>query len=915
MKTILFLQFIFIFNLFLFTKTLDNHTLSNYEDIRITNLTGIFEPDFDEKIVKGSLNFTFHSKVSGSKIILDSRYINISSVFDIDLSEQLDFQYGEEELLGIPIIIKKEYAEEEDIHLKIDYNTTKNGNSAQFLEKTQTMSKTYPYFFTVSALTFGRELLPSQDTPAVKFPFYLGIKVMNPLRGMISGLYQENITNSDNTTTFYYYQKIPVPIYLIALAAGNIVEEKVNDYISVYSEPNYIENAKKEFEDMPEFLQYAVEYMGEYEWGQYNVLVLPYSFPYSGMENPCLTFTSPCLINGDKSLVDLIAHELIHSWSGNLVTNENWRDFWLNEGITKFLQRKVIARWQTDDYAKMDYILGLSYIKKYLEVFRDNMTYTTLRPNMTGVLPDDVFSNIPYEKGSNFMYYLEGIIGKEIMKEFLQNYFVHFKYQSVDFYQFQDYFIYFCNKSGVDEDSLNSIKWNEWIFEPGDCPVPNNFSNKYNDELQIVLDKFINENFTYLKENFTNMITTAKTVFFLTLEERNIFLTDRQHDFLTKELELYHNQNYLVTTHYLRLILKETDKFYEHELESLLKYLKTYGVSDFMDGIYRLFYKRDEIKAVETLESLKNFYHSIMYNMAEREINDAKNNFPILNVDILKNQCSLFSKGNTKLNIILDEYNDNLENVTISDGFYLISEKNLIKLECNINSKEKYCIIKDDITTTGEYTLTVKERIQKKEYAIKVQNGTTKYKVYINKIEIDTTTTKDIFEFDYGKSENGNVQIFFTDIPDKTVRIMNNDTEIKCNLESKTLECNINNNILSYDINNPNEFTNYTLKVVDYCNFEKYSFIVKVKNSTSSDSEPDPDPDSKPTSEPDSEPEPKPKSGGLETYVIVLIVISSVLILAIIIFFIIRDIRRRKNNEEININEAKKETLMSEAIE
>jgi leukotriene-A4 hydrolase len=121
---------------------------------------------------------------------------------------------------------------------------------------------------------------------------------------------------------------------------------------------------------------------------------------------------------------------------------------------------------------------------------------------MTGVLPDDIFSNIPYEKGSNFMYYLEGIIGKEIMKEFLQNYFVHFKYQSVDFYQFQDYFIYFCNKSGVDEDSLNSIKWNEWIFEPGDCPVPNNFSNKYNNELQIVLDKFINENFTYLKENF-----------------------------------------------------------------------------------------------------------------------------------------------------------------------------------------------------------------------------------------------------------------------------------------------------------------------------------------------------------------------------------------------------------------------------
>ena len=176
-------------------------------------------------------------------------------------------------------------------------------------------------------MTYGRELLPSQDTPAVKFPFYLGIRVINPLRGMISGLFDTKVENDDNTTTFYYYQNVPIPNYLIALAAGNINESKVSEDISVFSEPEYIENATKEFEDMPKFLEYAISYMGRYRWGKYNVLVLPHSFPYSGMENPCLTFASPCLINGDKSLVDLIAHELIHSWSGNLVTNENWRDF------------------------------------------------------------------------------------------------------------------------------------------------------------------------------------------------------------------------------------------------------------------------------------------------------------------------------------------------------------------------------------------------------------------------------------------------------------------------------------------------------------------------------------------------------------------------------------------------------------
>jgi leukotriene-A4 hydrolase len=154
------------------------------------------------------------------------------------------------------------------------------------------------------------------------------------------------------------------------------------------------------------------------------------------MENPCLSFCSPCLINGDKSLVDIVAHELIHSWSGNLVTNENWRDFWLNEGITMFLQRKIISMWKGIDYSKMDGILGLSYIDTYLEIFGINSTYTTLRPNFDGVSPDDFFSDIPYEKGYNLMYYIESLVGEEIIKKFFQSYFTLFKYQSIDVYKF-----------------------------------------------------------------------------------------------------------------------------------------------------------------------------------------------------------------------------------------------------------------------------------------------------------------------------------------------------------------------------------------------------------------------------------------------------------------------------------------------
>ena len=591
MKTKLLFQLIFLLSLLLLSKSLDNHTLSNYETITVTNLEGTFQPDFDSKTVSGNLTYTFQAKEDGNQIVLDSFYLEIESIFKVIEPEpkKLEFSFGEtDEKLGTPLNIECEFKQNELIKININYKTTKEGGAALFLEDYQTIGKKHPYFFTISEMTIGRQLLPSQDTPAVKFPFYLGIRVKNPLRGMISGLYDKNETNGDDTTTFYYNQKIPVPNYLIALAAGNIEERIVNEQVSVFSEPEYIDEAVKEFEDIPKFLNYSQEYMGHYEWGKYNVLVLPHSFPYSGMENPCLTFSSPCLINGDKSLVDLIIHELMHSWSGNLVTNENWRDFWLNEGVTKFLQRKIMAKWQNEDYAKMDYTLGLSYIAKYLGVFGINNTLTSLRPNLTGMAPDESYSNIPYEKGSNFVYYLETIVGNETMHEFFKSYFDHFKYKSVNVFDFKEYFLNFTSDL-VDNETLESIKWQEWIFEPGDCPVPNNFSNKYDDELKKTMDRFIKEDFEGLDEQFKSMSSTAKTVFFLRLEERDEFLTDKQHEFITNTLKLYEKQNYLVTTHYLRLILKETKEFLPHELESLEKYLTSFGVTDFMDGIYRLF--------------------------------------------------------------------------------------------------------------------------------------------------------------------------------------------------------------------------------------------------------------------------------------------------------------------------------------
>ena len=875
-------QVIILISLLFISKSLDNNTLSNYKDISITNLTGLFKPNFENEIVEGNLTFYFKSHVKGSQIILDTKNLKINSINDLN-GAPIKYRFGNEDKnLGIPLIIEYEYEDNSNISLNIIYSTTKEGTSAQFLSKEQTFGKNHPYFFTMSALINGRQLLPSQDTPAVKFPFYLGIIVKKELKGMISGLPINNETDGEYIT-YYYSQKIPVPTYLIGLVAGNIEERKINNNISVYSEPEFVGKVQKELEDLPEILKNASSYMGEYEWGKYNVLVLPNSFPYSGMENPCLSFCSPCLINGDKSLVDIIVHELIHSWSGNLVTNENWRDFWLNEGITMFLQRKIISMWKGDDYSKMDGLLGLSYIDEYLDIFGNDSTYTTLRPNFDGVSPDDFFSDIPYEKGYNLMYYIESLVGKDIsIKDFFQSYFAHFKYQSIDVYDFIDYFNEYCRNKSISEETLDKIKWEEWLYKPGKCPIENNFTNIYQEEVDNALEKFKNED---IDDNLENQVKkwmhTSKTVFMSNLNKRDDFLTIKQHNFLTNILKLY-KEDFLVKTNYFRLILKQTDEFIGNELDSLIEYLSNNGALDYMVGLYGEFYKRDEIKAEETLNNLKSFYHKLMFNMASEEIKTMKESFPILTIE-LKDKCLCLNnsenKDYSKLSIISNEYKEELENLTISEKIKFEVDNEAIGVKCYINAEEKYCLLDKNITKPGEYMLSIPNRIQNKKYAIKVHNSTIKY--YFQELEIDTNLTNTNYEIDYGDKEKYIIKLYFINGPDEKVRVLNNGKEINCLINESSLECEINNDVLEVNKKNPKKYTQYTLNVEDFCGTLLYTFNVNVKNS----------------------------NDGLEFGTLLIIVILSLLIIIIATFIIYRCIRKDK---EINTDEAKEERILNE---
>ena len=864
-----------------FSKTKDTSTLSNYEDIELTSLTGIFTPDFENQIIKGNLNYTFIALKNGSEILLDARYLNIKSISKN--GESIEFKYGDPHpLYGPPLVIPCKYVEDEIVEINIEYETTKNGTAAQFLNINQTEGKKYPFLLSLSEMTFGRELLPSQDTPSIKFPFYLGMTVKNPIRGMISGLYQEKIINEEeDTSTYYYNQSIPVPNYLIALAAGNIEERIISDKVSVFSEPELLNKSANELDEMPNVLDIASQLNGGYEWGKYNILILPASFPYSAMENPCLTFASSCLINGDKSLFDIFVHELTHSWSGNLVTNSNWRDFWLNEGITKYRQRQIVAEWKgSEDYPKMDAILGLYHIEEALDYLGRDSNATCLRPNLDNIVPDDIYSDIPYEKGYNFMLYVEKIVGREIMDAFFISYFQEFKYKSVDLFDFKNYFEQFCVDKGVSEENLTNIDWITWIYGAGPCPVPNDLNNTYLTQVEKELDKFINgELDDELAENFTSWMHTSKTVFFLKLEHRDEMLTEEQHEFLTKRLELYHNQNFLVTTYYFRLILGLTDKFYEHEEESLIKYLKSYGVTDFMYGIYELFYRRDEEAAVKTLEKSSSFYHSIMLNKARNDIENAKKNFPIMTLDLdtpNEEQCLILPE-NPKFNIISEEYKEQLGNLEIKDGIELNNGIYTIDIDCYLNNTNKFCKFKNENINEGKYDIEVKERIQRKNYAIKKQISKKKLQIYNSdkELKIDEGKTKKDYEINYNTKSIETIIIIFLQTP-LGAHVFNDNKEIECKINELILQCVITKEVLPVDEVKPKEYKKYELNVTDACYNKKYSINVSVKEGESDE---------------DGEEETN------YTWVYILVGVLGLIIIIVVIFFILKTLKRKKNIE------------------
>lgn len=444
----------------------DIHSLSNPQDVLVTHADLDLDVLFDRKILKGSVTLTVERHgAETAPLVVDTRDLQIDQAETSPGNTHFtaaEFHLGNAvKFLGAPLSIK---LPRDARYVRILYSTSPAASGLQWLTPEQTAGKKHPFLFTQSEAIHARSWIPIQDTPSVRITYTARIRTPRELSAVMSAeSISENGARSFRTGDYRFRMKERIPPYLIALAAGDLAFQPVGKRTGVYAEPSVVPKAAHEFEDMEKMLEAAEQLFGPYRWGQYDVLVLPPSFPFGGMENPRLTFATPTVLAGDKSLVSLVAHEMAHSWSGNLVTNATWSDFWLNEGFTVYIERRIVERVYGLPRAEMEAALGRQDLEQELAGLpsKDQI----LHVDLNGRDPDDGFTQVPHEKGALFLLGLEQVFGRQRLDEYLKGYFDRFAFQSITTAQSLDY----LQKHLLDKypDLAKKVHVDEWVFQPG----------------------------------------------------------------------------------------------------------------------------------------------------------------------------------------------------------------------------------------------------------------------------------------------------------------------------------------------------------------------------------------------------------------------------------------------------------------
>jgi aminopeptidase N len=584
----------------------DPHSYTAIEQGQIKHIDLKFEVNFGTHELEVEATYSMNGAI-GDSLFLDSRDVKIKRIHSggRDLPWEFD---REDPILGQRLHIHNFQGA---TIFTIEATTSSQASALQWLNPEQTTGGEHPYLYSQCQAIHARSIFPCQDSPVIRFTYSAEVSAPSPLVAMLAG---STVGSKKENEKIRYQIEMPQPIpaYLFAIAVGNIRFSPIGDRCGVYAEPEIIDAAAWEFGKTEDILIEAEKLFGPYVWDRYDILILPPSFPYGGMENARLTFLNPMYIVGDRSETIIVTHELGHAWTGNLVTNATWEDFWLNEGWTTYAQYRITEELEGREYAQFRTALARDYMFEDIEQVGWDSPQSQLHFAMEGLHPDEVISTIPYQKGNAFLVSLEEAVGRERFDEFIQSYISEYQFRSLTTAEFEEY----LGTHLPEVFDLVDIK--KWLYQPGFPEDAPSLKSTVLNNLLALVDDFKAQK-RILEEQVFGWKPAEVTLFLRSIPQT---ITVEECRYLEALFDLKQTKNAGILSAFFVIALQSG---YRETLPRVERFLQEIGRTFLLLRVYRAMlhseWTRNEVTRI--FDNSKKRYHPITVSTIEQVIADA----------------------------------------------------------------------------------------------------------------------------------------------------------------------------------------------------------------------------------------------------------------------------------------------------
>jgi len=609
----------------------DPNSFADTKKARVRSFDLHLQADFQKSVMSGYVDQEVEVMADGVEhVVFDVKTLDIYSVtLNGEPLQHAIHGDASEEPFGAALVvtIPPAFRHKGTIFtVRIAYATRPSSSAIQWLPPAQTAGKKHPYLFTQCQAIHARSLLPCQDTPGNKCPYRAIVSVPAPLVALMSALStgQPTPDAAAGTITYSFHQPVPMSSYLVALAVGALEKRAIGPRSDVWSEKEMVDAGAHEFADTEKFIAAAEAICGPYVWTRYDVLLLPPSFPYGGMENPCLTFVTPTLLAGDRSLANVVAHEIAHSWMGNLVSPTTWEHFWLNEGFTVFLERKIVRALHGDKHQHLHAILGYKALEDSVDRYGHDHPFTVLNVKLAGVDPDDAFSSVPYEKGFNLLWYLEQLVGgPAVMDPFLRAHCKRFEFSATTSQEWRDFFVTYMKEHAVPDSVLNQIDWEAWLHKPGMLPVAPRFDTSLVDAAHSLAAALMEGKAQPSADDFKGWSSNQLVIFLQAIVDAQKDAGPAPFAALLQRIdELHHltqSRNAEVRFKWLTACVRAG---LDYVFPAVVSFLTEQGRMKFVRPLYLDLFRSEKGKqlAIDTFQAHRAQYHSIAAKMIAKDL-------------------------------------------------------------------------------------------------------------------------------------------------------------------------------------------------------------------------------------------------------------------------------------------------------